>query len=60
MIYLKVDEIETAIAFSKLGTLHQSVIDTNELYSLLIDIEKTDKLVYPVNLDNLLLIEQSR
>ncbi|XP_052740301.1 uncharacterized protein LOC128198508 [Bicyclus anynana] len=58
-IYIKIDEIETAIAFSKLKTLHQSVINTDELYNLLSDIAKTDQLVYPVNLENLLKIEQS-
>uniref|UniRef100_A0A1E1WG39 Envelope fusion protein n=2 Tax=Pectinophora gossypiella TaxID=13191 RepID=A0A1E1WG39_PECGO len=58
MLYIKLDEIETAVAFSKVGTLHQSIIDTDEFMTVLRKIELTDKLVYPVELNNLIRIEQ--
>lgn len=57
-IYARLNEIETAVAFARIKLLHQSIIDTNELMVLLQEIEKTEKLVYPVNIENLLKIEQ--
>lgn len=58
MLYVRLDEIETAIAFSKLGTLHQSIIDTNELLSLFKTIEIKNRLVFPATLDNIFKLEQ--
>lgn len=57
-LYIRLNEIETAIAFAKVKLLHQSIIDTDELILLLIKIEKTDSLVFPVKLENLVKIEQ--
>lgn len=57
-LYLKLNEIETAIAFAKVKLLHQSVIDTDELIALLKKIEKTEKLVFTVNMENIVKIEQ--
>lgn len=57
--FIRLDELETAIAFSKLNTLHQSIIDSDELLKTLKNIEETSKLVYPVNLDNLIKLEQT-
>lgn len=56
---MKLNEIETAIAFSKLNTLHQSIIDSNNLLLILKSIEKTERLVSPASLENLVRIEQS-
>lgn len=53
-LYVRLNEIETAVAFSKLGTLHQSMIDTDELLSLLKTIEQKNNLIFPVTLDNIL------
>lgn len=58
-IYNIIQEIETAIAFSKLSTLHQSVINSTELFNILIEIEKHATLTYPVSKENLLNIERS-
>lgn len=58
MLYVRLDEIETTIAFSKLGTLHQSLIDTDELLSLLKLVELKSKLVYPVTFENILKMEK--
>lgn len=59
IICLKLNEIETTIAFSKLNTLHQSIIDSQNLLTMLKNIEKTDRLVFPASLENLVRIEQS-
>lgn len=59
MIFVKLDEIETTLAFSKLKTLHQSIIDADEFYAVLKNIEKTEKLPYSVDYRNLFKIEQS-
>lgn len=56
-IFLQLDEIETAVAFSRVKVLHQSIIDNKELLSILKEIEKTDKLVFPAKLSNLVKIE---
>lgn len=57
-LYVRLNEIETAVAFSKLGTLHQSMIDTDELLSLLKTIEQKNNLIFPVTFDNILRLEQ--
>lgn len=54
-----IQEIETAIAFSKLQTLHQSIINSTELLDTLKHVEKHANLVYPVSIDNLVKIERS-
>lgn len=53
----KLEEIETVIAFSKLGMLHQAILDTNELLVLLQNIEKQNKLIFPANSANILKLE---
>lgn len=57
-LYLRLNEIETAIAFAKVDILHQSIIDTDEFIVILREIEKSDKLVFPVNAENVVKIEQ--
>lgn len=52
-------EIETAIGFSKLGILHQSIINSTELLVTLKIISKHAKTVYPVNKDNLIKLERN-
>ncbi|XP_049868136.1 uncharacterized protein LOC126368283 [Pectinophora gossypiella] len=58
MLYITIDEVENAIAFSKLRTLHQSLIETEELLEILIKVSKSNKLMYEVNLENLSKLEQ--
>lgn len=58
ILYLRLSEIETAVAFSKIKVLHQSVVDTDELLLLLREIENYGKLLYPANLENLIKIEE--
>lgn len=58
LLYIRWDAIETSVTFSKLGMLHQSLINSHELLELLKVIEQTNKLVYPVNYDNLVKLEQ--
>lgn len=57
-LYTRLNEIETAVAFSKLGTLHQSIIDTEELLTLLKLIEQKHSLVFPATIENILKLEQ--
>lgn len=57
-LYTILDEIETIVAFSKLGTLHQSIVDSNELLLMLKNVEQQNKLMFPVNPENLLKLEQ--
>ncbi|XP_045542238.1 uncharacterized protein LOC123723490 [Papilio machaon] len=58
-LYSKLGEIETAIAFSKLKTLHQSIVDSEKLLIVLKDIEKSARFAFSVSLDNLVKIEQT-
>lgn len=58
-IYIKLSEIETALAFSKVSVLHKSVINSAELLDLLKHIGKYDNLMYSVNEQNLMNIEES-
>lgn len=57
LLFSRLDDIETCITFSKLGTLHQSLVNSDELVKLLRNVEKTNRLVYPVSYDNLVKIE---
>lgn len=57
ILLTRLDEVETAIAFSRVNVLHQSILNTTELINILLDIEKTDKLVFPINNENLVSIE---
>ena len=57
-LYIHLNEIETAVAFSKIGLLHQSIVDTNEFMLILKKIEQTSKLVFIVNEENIVKIEQ--
>ncbi|RVE40140.1 hypothetical protein evm_015210 [Chilo suppressalis] len=58
-IYESIQEIETAIAFSKLQVLHQSILNTTELYKILKIVEQHAMTIYPVSLDNLIKIERT-
>lgn len=57
--YENIQEIETAIAFSKLNTLHQSIINSTELYNTLEVIAKHARTIYPVNKGNLIKLERN-
>lgn len=57
-IYLKLSEIETALAFSKVSVLHKSIINSTELLLLLKSIDKYDNLMYPVTESNLINLEE--
>ncbi|XP_047514474.1 uncharacterized protein LOC125055863 [Pieris napi] len=56
-IYSRLNEIETALAFARIKILHQSIIDTKELLSILKEIESMYNLVFPVNIENIVKIE---
>lgn len=57
-LHARISEVETIIAFSKLGMLHQAVIDSNELLTILQTIERHNhKLVFPARLENVLKLE---
>lgn len=58
-IYDFIQEIETAIAFSKLHILHQSIINSTELIRILAEVEKHAHLIYPVDKLNLIKIERT-
>lgn len=58
-IYTVIYEIETAIAFCKLHILHQSIVNTTELYNTLKVIEKHSQLIYPVSKDTLVKLERN-
>lgn len=57
-IYVELNEIETALAFSKVSVLHQSIINSTELLLLLKEIENVNHLVYKVTESNLLKLEK--
>ncbi|XP_061729121.1 uncharacterized protein LOC133534042 [Cydia pomonella] len=57
IIYDFIQETETAIAFSKLHVLHQSIINSTELIHILSEITKHAHLIYPVDRINLIKIE---
>ena len=58
-IYIKINEIETALSFSKVSVLHKSIVNSTELLNYLKIIAKTDNLMYTVNQENLLKLEQT-
>lgn len=58
-IYDFIQETETAIAFSKLHVLHQSIINSTELIHILLEVEKHAHLIYPVKKANLVKIERN-
>lgn len=58
-LYMKLSELETAIAFSKLSVLHKAVMNPSELLKVLKYISQYDNLMYPVNERNLINIEES-
>ncbi|XP_028159428.1 uncharacterized protein LOC114352149 [Ostrinia furnacalis] len=58
-LYQVIYEIETAIAFSKLHTLHQFIINSTELLITFTEIEKHANLLYKVNEYNLVNLEQN-
>lgn len=57
-LYIRLNEIETAVAFSRIKVLHQSIVDTDEFLQMLNEIEKSDKLLFPANLENVIKLEQ--
>lgn len=56
--YTTLNEIETALAFSKVSVLHQSIVNTTELLSLLKAIERVDNLMYEASEENMLKLER--
>ncbi|XP_048483031.1 uncharacterized protein LOC125489824 isoform X1 [Plutella xylostella] len=58
-IHTTIQEIETALAFSKLSVLHQSIVNSTELLSLLQSISKNANLMYPATLENLVNLEKT-
>lgn len=57
-IYIKLSELETALALSKTSVLHKSVINSTELLCTLKDIERQNSLIYTVSEQNLIMIEE--
>lgn len=57
-IYDILNEIETALAFTKVSVLHQTIVNSTELLYLLKSIEQTHNLLYDVNESNLLKFER--
>lgn len=58
-IYININDIETALALSKVSILHKSVIDPDELLSLLSEISHHDSLMYPIKEKYLVNIEET-
>lgn len=58
-IFSTISEIETALALSKVSVLHQSIINSEELLSILEIVSKYGNLVYPVSIKNLINIERT-
>lgn len=58
-ISIKLSEIETSLALSKVSVLHKSVLNPNELLPLLTDISTVAHLMYPVNEQNLNNLEET-
>lgn len=54
-----IQEMETAIAFSKIHVLHQSIINSTELFRILETINLNNNLIYNLTKDNLIKIERS-
>lgn len=58
-IHNVIQDTETAIAFSRIHILHQSIINSTELFHILLEIEKHYRLVYTVGKDNLTKLEST-
>lgn len=58
-IYIVLNEIETALSFTKVSIVHQAIVDPSELLSLLNNISKTESLIYPVTEKTLLMLERT-
>ncbi|CAK1583893.1 unnamed protein product [Parnassius mnemosyne] len=58
-IFYKLSEIETALAFSRVSILHQSIVNSTELLDHLKLISNTENLVYPPTETNLVKLEQT-
>lgn len=58
-LYIKLSEIETALAFGKLEVLHKSIINPIELSNVLKFINKHNSLMYSVNEENIINIEET-
>jgi hypothetical protein len=58
-IYSVIQDLESAIAFSKLHTLHHSIINSTELFNILKTINYHEQLLYPVTMDNLVKLERN-
>lgn len=58
-IIFKFSEIETALAFGKVSVLHKSVINSTELINVLKVISDNSRLMYPVNEQNLINLEET-
>lgn len=57
-IYIMLNEVETALAFTKVSVLHPSIINASELLALLKSIHQFHNLMYEVNEQNLLKFER--
>ena len=58
-IFIKLGEIETALAFSKISILHQSIINSTELLQHLLLISQTENLIYTPSAENLVKLEET-
>lgn len=58
-IFIKLSEIETALALSKSSVLHQSIVNSTELLNYLQLIQKNGNLVYPPIESNLVQLEET-
>lgn len=58
-IFVKLSELETALALSKTSILHQSIVNSSELLDHLKLISRTEKLVYEPTVFNLVKLEET-
>lgn len=58
-MYIKLSEIETALALSKVSVIHKSILNPNELLNLLLEIAQHDNLMFTVNEQNLINLEET-
>lgn len=59
IIFVKLSEIETSLALSKVSVLHKAILNSSELLKLLNEISKFDNLMYPVNEQTLINLEET-
>lgn len=59
IIYTIIQEVETAIAFCKIRILHQSIINSTELFNILKIEENHNQLIYPVTMHKLIKLERN-